>query len=120
MTAAVLQGAPVTTLDADLWIDLPPREYHRLLAICARLGGKALARTVVALRDETLVNFLYRVDGVGSFERELKRARRVRWAGTLVPAMALASVLRSKASVGRPKDLAHLPLLRQTLRASRG
>jgi len=27
MTAAVLQGTPVTTFDVDLWIDLPSRRY---------------------------------------------------------------------------------------------
>lgn len=30
MTAAVLQGTPVTTFDLDLWIDLPPRQYMRV------------------------------------------------------------------------------------------
>src|SRR5205809_1020261 len=27
MSAAVLQGVPVTTIDIDLWIDLPTRQY---------------------------------------------------------------------------------------------
>ena len=33
MTAAVLQGAPVTTFDVDLWIDLPRREYMRVMNV---------------------------------------------------------------------------------------
>jgi len=32
MTAAILQGVPSTTLDVDLWIGLPPRQYIRLKA----------------------------------------------------------------------------------------
>ena len=32
MSAAVLQGVPATTLDTDIWIDLPQREYVNNLA----------------------------------------------------------------------------------------
>lgn len=30
MSAAILQGVPATTLDTDLWIDLPERQYARV------------------------------------------------------------------------------------------
>ena len=73
MTAAILQGVPATTLDADLWIDLPERQYIRVLNLCKKLGAKVIANTVVALTDDTLVNFHYRVDGVASFETESRR-----------------------------------------------
>jgi hypothetical protein len=63
MSAAILQGVPATTLENVIWIDLPARQYVKVLALCRRLGGETLARTVVSLRDDTLVNFLYRVDG---------------------------------------------------------
>lgn len=33
MTAAILQGVPATTLDTDIWIDLPEREYAQVLDI---------------------------------------------------------------------------------------
>ncbi len=49
MTAALLQGVPVTTLDADLWINLPERRYVRVLEVCRKLGAMILAKTVVAL-----------------------------------------------------------------------
>ena len=64
MSAAILQGVPVTTLDTDIRIDLPERQYVKVLAVCRSLGGETLARTVVSRRDDTLVNFLYRVDGL--------------------------------------------------------
>jgi len=76
MSAAVLQGVPATTLDTDIWIDLPERQYVKVLAVCRRLGGETLARTVVSLRDDTLVNFLYRVEGLAP-----SRARRKRQSG---------------------------------------
>jgi len=74
MSAAILQGAPATTLDTDLWIDLPERTYFRVLNLCRELGAKPLTRTVVALSDDTLVNFLYRVNGLRLFATESKKA----------------------------------------------
>jgi hypothetical protein len=115
MSAAILQGCPATTLDTDLWIDLPPRHYMRVLRLCQRLGATIRANTVVDLSDGTTVNFLYRVDGLLTFDREFKRAHRLDWLGTTVAVLPLASILASKKAVGRPKDLAHLPLLEQTI-----
>lgn len=118
MSAAILQGCPATTLDTDLWIDLPPRQYMRVLQLCRKLGAAVRANTVVDLSDGSMINFLYRVDGLFSFDREYRNARRLRWLGTTVPVLPLARILRSKQVVGRPKDLAHIPLLRQTIRLS--
>ncbi|HWB59473.1 MAG TPA: hypothetical protein VG733_08275 [Chthoniobacteraceae bacterium] len=116
MSAAILQGVPATTLDTDIWIDLPERQYVKVLALCRSLGATIMARTVVALRDDTLVNFLYRVDGLGSFELEAKKAVRLKWHGMRVDVLPLASIIRSKEFVGREKDVAHLPLLRMTVK----
>ena len=118
MSAAVLQGVPATTLDTDIWIDLPERGYANVLAICRRLGGETLARTVVSLRDDTLVNFLYRVDGLGAFKTEARKAVRLEWFGMKIDVLPLESIIRSKEAVGREKDLAHLPLLRKTMELS--
>jgi hypothetical protein len=118
MSAAILQGAPATTLDTDIWIDLPERQYFRVLAIAESIGASRLAPTAVALPDDSLVNFLYRIDGVASFATELRRARRVQLHGVEVPVLAIESVLKSKQFLRRPKDLAHLPLLEETLRLS--
>jgi hypothetical protein len=117
MTAAILQGVPATTLDADLWIDLPVRQYRRVLKLCLRLGARVVANTVVAMEDDTLVNFLYRVDGLASFGTEARRAVSMEWLGRKVKVLSLARIIRSKEFVRRPKDLAHLPLLRDVLAA---
>jgi len=115
MSAAILQGCPATTLDTDLWVDLPPRQYMKVLRLCQQLGAIIRANTVVDLSDGSMVNFLYRVDGLLGFDREFLRARRMKWLGTTVAVLPLARILRSKKAVGRPKDLAHLPLLEQTI-----
>ncbi len=119
MSAAILQGTPATTLDTDLWVDdLPVRQYVRILAIAEKLGATVLACTVVALEDDSLVNFLYRIDGLKSFDEEHERAVRLRWLGRSVRVVPIASIIQSKKFVGRPKDLAHIPLLEATLRAA--
>jgi hypothetical protein len=116
MSAAILQGVPATTLDTDLWIDLPPRQYMRVLNLCVQLGARVRANTLVELRDGSVVHFLYEVHGLRGFSREFERARKLRWLGTTVAVLPLRRIYASKKFVGRPKDLAHLPLLRQTIR----
>ena len=116
MSAAILQGVPATTLDTDLWIDLPARQYMRVINLCRELGAIPHANTVVDLNDGTTVNFIYEVTGLGSFSSEFKRALRLNWLGLRVSVLPLDRIYKSKSIVGRPKDIAHLPLLEQTIR----
>jgi len=112
MTAAIIQGAPCVTLDADLWVDVPERQYMRLINLSLRLGATMIRQTVVALTDEKLVNFCYRLGGLPSFRTEYKRAKWMLWESVRVRVLPLDRVIRSKTAAGRPKDLATLPLLR--------
>ena len=73
------------------------------------------ANTVVDLVDGSIVNFIYRVDGLRGFSYEFKRAKRLRWLGATVAVLPLPRIYRSKQTVGRPKDIAHLPLIAQTM-----
>jgi hypothetical protein len=116
MSAALLQGRTSRDLDTDLWIDLPERQYIRVLNLCVKLGATVLANTVVALSDDTLVNFLYRVDGLASFGTEARRAVELDWMGGKVKVLSLERIIRSKEFLKRPKDLAHLPILREVQR----
>jgi hypothetical protein len=119
MSAAILQGVPATTLDTDIWIDLPPRQYIRILNLCRGLGAELRANTVVDLSDGSTVNFLYEVHGLRSFSQEFRRATRIRWLNTEVAVLPLERIYASKKFVGRPKDLAHLPLLEQAMKLRR-
>lgn len=112
MTAAIMQGAPCVTLDADLWIDVPERQYTRLINLSLRLGATMVRQTVVALTDEKLVNFCYRIGGVASFSTEYRRAKLMEWEGSVVRVLPLERVIRSKEAADRGKDRAVLPLLR--------
>jgi hypothetical protein len=119
MSGAILQGAPASTLDTDIWIDLPSRQYIRVLNLCRLLGAEIRANTVVDLSDGSVVNFLYEVHGLRSFDYEYQRARRLTWLGLQVAVLPLERIYASKKFVGRPKDLAHLPLLEQTMQLRR-
>jgi hypothetical protein len=119
MSAAILQGVPATTLDTDLWIDLSPREYIKVLRLCQELGADIRANTVVDLSDGSTVNFLYEVHGLGSFNQEFGRAKRLRWLGMRVAVLPLERIYKSKKFVGRPKDIAHLPLLEEIMSLQR-
>lgn len=63
MSGAILQGVPATTLDTDIWVDLPPRHYIRVLKLCQTLGADLRANTVVDLSDGSTVNFLTKFTG---------------------------------------------------------
>ena len=119
MSAAVLQGVPVATFDVDLWLDLPARDYMRVVNLALRQGATMVRNTVVELPDGTLVNFIFEVAGLRSFATELRRALVLHFHGLDVPVMPLELIRKSKAAIMRPKDTAHIYYIDQTLRATK-
>jgi len=119
MSAAVLQGVPVTTIDVDFWLDLPARQYMRAVNVARSLGAKMVRNTIVELADGTLVNFIFVVTGLKSFAVEFRRARKMNFHGLTIPVMPLESIRKSKATVMRPKDEAHIHYIDETLRLLR-
>lgn len=119
MAAAVTQGVMANTLDVDLWIDLPPRQYIRLLNLTRRLGATVAANTVVYLTDGTPVNFVYQVTGLETFSREMRRVTRTPIHGHTSPVLSLQRILKSKEAIGRDKDRLHILLIRDFLRCRR-
>ena len=116
MTSAILQGVPCATVDTDIWVDLPGRQYVRILAIAQRLGARILSGSVIGLRDDHRINFVYRIDGLLSFGTEWKQAIRLEWAGVDVKVLPVDRLIRSKEISNRPKDLIHLSVLRDCLK----
>ena len=116
MSAAVLQGVPVVTHDVDLWIDLPSRQYMTPVNVALRQGATMVRNTIVDLSDGMLVNFIYAVDGLANFATELRKARLMKFHGGDIPVMPLESIRKSKVTVMRDKDPAHIHLIDETLR----
>ena len=119
MTSAVLQGAPCATVDTDIWVDLPVRQYVRILAIAERLGASILSGSVIGLRDDHRIDFIYRIDGLASFATEWKRAVSLEWTGVKVKVLPLDRLIRTKEPSGRPKDMIHLSVLRDFLASAK-
>jgi hypothetical protein len=120
MSAAVVQGVMETTLDAHFWIDLPLRQYMRVQNIARNAGCTVGANTVVYTLDGTPVNFVFgEVGGLGLFSRELKHAQKMIFRGKNIPALKLERILKSKETIRRDKDLAHIIQIRELLRCRR-
>jgi hypothetical protein len=119
MSAAIAQGVMGTTLDVDLWIDLPSRRYMQVQNLARRLGAIAAANTVVYLSDGTPVNFVYEVTGLGLFAKELARAVRLPFHGRMVAVLPLTRIRKSKTAVGRDKDKLHVRQINEFLRCQK-
>lgn len=119
MSAAIIQGVPATTLDTDLWVDLPQRHYIRLLNLVHRQGGTGLAPTMYALADGSLVNFIFSMTGLRNFATEYEHAREMMWNGLKIRVLPLERIYQSKKASARDKDLAHLPFLEKVMRAQK-
>jgi hypothetical protein len=118
--AAVLQGAPVSTQDIDLWFERPGDESMRKAVEEAGgfwipvfglqppgVGGEGLDRVDVVLTAH----------GLDSFDAEYQRAIEFVVDGIPVKVLPLDRVIHSKRSTNRPKDRAALPALEAALRA---
>jgi len=116
MMAAVQQGAPVSTIDFDLWLKLPSRQYIRVVNLVSKLKGSVLAKTVFELRDGSQINIIFEPTGLQSFETELKRCDWAKLDGVSIPVLPLRRVIASKKAADRDKDRAALPILQRTLR----
>ena len=119
MSAAIVQGVMETTLDVDLWIELPRRQYMRVQNVARQMGAVVAANTVVYLEDGTPVNFIFEVDGLKSFDIELKNAARLKFHGKSIPVLRLERILKSKETVARDKDRTHIIHIRNLLRCRR-
>ena len=62
------------------------------------------------------MNFLYRVDGLKTFADEYERAEVLEWLERQIRVLLLQRIIASQKPIRRPKDIAHLPLLNQTLK----
>jgi hypothetical protein len=120
MTAAILQGVMMNTLDTDIWVDLPTRQYMRLWKLIREQGGTALSQTLYVLEDGKVVNFLFAVDGLRSFAAEYRQALNFKIENLAVKVLPLERILKSKKTIMRDKDLPHIPRIEDALKAKSG
>jgi len=122
-TAAVLQGVPILSQDVDFLVRDTPRNRQKIAALARSLGAAGpvpiseLSNAVRLLRLPVQVDFLFdEIAGGFRFATLRSRALTVEIAGQRAKVARLADIIRSKEAAGRAKDLAQLPLMRDTLR----
>lgn len=116
--AAALQGAPIVTQDIDLWFrDLADPALRKAVA---KVGGVIVPS--IGLHPPTfaggaveLFDIVLTMHGLGTFDGEKKHSILVDLGGLPVRILALDRIIKSKETVGRPKDVLTLPVLRDTL-----
>jgi hypothetical protein len=117
--AAALQGAPVVTQDVDLWfedvkdpgIQTALRKSGGIMVPSFGQNPPTFAGDAVKLFDIVLT-----MPGLKSYEEEKKNSFEVALGTLRVSILDLARIIKSKETVGRPKDLLVLPVLRDTLK----
>jgi hypothetical protein len=125
-TAAVLQGAPVMTQDVDLLIRDTPANRNKLSRLCDAIGSgrpvqiSPLSATLRLPGLVTPVDVLFEeIAGGLTFASLRSRSVRVSIGELAATVACLEDIIRSKEAAGRPKDLAQLPILRDTVRVKR-
>jgi hypothetical protein len=138
MTAGILQGAPVTTVDVDIVHRRSPENVARLLAALetldavyrhdarqlrpkdSHLTGPGHQLLVTSLGD---LDCLGAIDEDRGYEDLLAHSEEMTLSGgRRIRVLTLPALIDAKERSGRPKDLATLPVLRATLdeRTKRG
>ncbi len=119
MSAANLQGVMASTVDVDIWIGLPPRQYIRVHNICRRLKAVIQSANKIYLHDDTPVDFIYEVTGLKDFQTEFRRAVHLPFHGLTLPVLPLERICKSKEAAARDKDKLHILLIRQLLKTEK-
>lgn len=116
--AAALQGAPIVTQDIDLWFrDLADPALRKAVSA---VGGAIVP--AIGLHPPTfaggaveLFDIVLTMHGLGSFDEETKNSVLIDLGGLRVRILALDRIIKSKETVGRPKDILTLPVLKDAL-----
>jgi hypothetical protein len=120
--AATLQGAPIVTQDIDLWFKDP--EDPGIRKALARVGGAFVP--TIGLHPPTfageaveLFDIVLTMHGLGSFDEEKAHSILTDIGRLSVRILDLGRIIKSKETVGRPKDLLTLPVLKDALAATK-
>ncbi|HEY4395851.1 MAG TPA: hypothetical protein VGP64_17420 [Polyangia bacterium] len=131
MTAGVLAGAPVTTLDVDIVHRRTPENVTRLLKVLEHLGStyrhdprelRPTSGNLMSPGHQLLttdwgdLDCLGTIDDGQDYESLLPSTREIALAeGLTIRVLDLPRLIEVKRRAGRPKDLAQLPVLEATL-----
>ena len=116
--AAALQGAPIVTQDINLWFRDPADPALRKAV--AKVGGAIVPS--IGLHPPTfaggaveLFDIVLTMHGLGTFDEEKGNSILVDLGGLAVRILTLDRIIKSKETLGRPKDVLTLPALKDAL-----
>ena len=124
-TACELHGAPVTTEDVDLVIRDTRLNRKKLKAFADALSGVAMdiddlvTAKRIHLKDIYVDVLFDKIGGGIKFDSLRARATKIPIGKHSLTVASLEDVIKSKEAAGRKKDLAVLPILRDTLKVKR-
>ena len=117
-----MQGAPVTTQDLDLLLRETAKNEEKIARFCVAMGAAQPVAIGALTHARTILGATYPIDllfdeiaGGLTFESVRSRSERIPLGDMVATVASLADVIRSKEAANRPKDLAALPILRETL-----
>jgi predicted nucleotidyltransferase len=121
--AAALHGAPVTTLDIDFMFRKTPVNMRKLKLFAKELDAQILkpyypvSSLYRVVNEDTglQVDFMEIIHGIKSFENLRSDAVEVEFEGNPLKVASLDKIIKSKKTLGRPRDLAVLEILEKTL-----
>jgi hypothetical protein len=131
--AALLEGAPILTLDLDVLYNRTPENRERLLGALRELNARyrdpagrhilpdpeklASFRLHLLLTDLGALDVLGTIGNGLTYQDLVGRTVAYELSGSRIRVLELAAVIETKEQANRDKDHATLPVLRQTLAA---
>ncbi len=129
--AAILEGAPIATLDLDIVCRFDDDNLHRLVILLEELearyrdpAGRDIRPTLDRLESNEVnlletklgpLDVLQRIGSGWSWDEVVARSHVLKVGDLEVRVLGLASIIESKMVANREKDRAMLPVLRRTL-----
>jgi hypothetical protein len=135
--AAIIHGYPLSTQDLEVTPARDPENLERLAGALRELEARLRVPrgpgvpfpidAVMLSRGEVWalttkagpLDLVYLPAGTQGYDDLRRDAREIDIGGVTVPVASLPDVIRSKEAAGRPRDIAQLPALRQTLEVIR-
>jgi hypothetical protein len=123
LSAALLEGASVTTQDIDVRFG-PGAPWERVAEAAREAGGLystgvSLERPVIGGPGLERIDLVLTAEGLGPFDEEHARSRDYDLEGLRVRVLPIERVLVSKRAANRAKDRAVIPNLAATVAARR-
>lgn len=121
-TGAALLGAPVTTVDIDVFVRKTPANLRKLVECLRDLGFSRVSPRMLEQNDVAefegpglKLDIVFAPLGIRSFASARSRKTDVEVEGVSVPVASLEDIIASKEAANRAKDRQALPVLRATL-----